>query len=40
MKILLFGGSGFIGQRVAERLTEHQLILPTSREVNFIKPDA
>ncbi|MFW2177686.1 MULTISPECIES: NAD-dependent epimerase/dehydratase family protein [unclassified Moraxella] len=40
MKILIFGSNGFIGQRLVERLTEYELVLTSSRDVDFTKPNA
>lgn len=41
MNILLFGSSGFIGKKVVDllRSQKHTLITPTSREIDFTRPD-
>lgn len=42
MNILLLGGSGFIGSRLARRLREagHQVRTPSRRELDLLNPEA
>lgn len=41
MKILIFGSTGFIGRQVVGLLRQqgHDLLLPTSNDVNFLQPN-
>lgn len=41
MKILIFGSTGFIGRQVVGLLRQqgHDLLLPTSKDVNFLQPN-
>ena len=42
MKILIFGGSGFVGRHLAACLRQrgHEVTIPSRRDVDWMRPDA